>query len=1613
MLQKLLRSRSLRTMVLVYVLIAASFVVMYGARNAAAQGQRTNLVVGLQLDMPNLDYFDVATNTIWKGYQLQFNWEPLFTFDPDYALYADLADPARGGTACPAGSVGGPGYCVDASGLNITVYIRSGVTFTNGQPMTADDVIFTYQSLGWSTYANGISKGIWWPAPKFPLWNSTANGGTCTVPAGLPYACSSHVGVTKIDSTTVKFWFTPHNLPGGIVGGYALAFYDTLDMPIIPLQVWKTHMLASGLANYSDSSGGPVTDTWDRSIDTAYGAGMTQSDATVGTGPFMLTSWAKNSGSTISVYPNYWGKAQVHNWKGTSYGFSPSYLTAVNFVVYGSLDVVSLALQKGEIDTMLWSVTPGFLNQIRSNPAITPYQSLDSGFFYMSFNLIKPPWNQLVLREAISMAIDKDYIVNTLLGGFGTKGTVPISELNFNYVNQSASPPSFDVQGGINLLKANGYTIDPATGFFKDPSGNPIKATILTPPKDYDPVRADAGIMISNNLKAMHLDIDAAPTSFNTIVAKFQVAPITYDIYILGWSLGPFPEAYICSFFCSDQATNINPSGSNSAQYNKLVVDQKINEALYTIDATKRQQLIKDVEGIVVNDIPWNVLYYRKNLGAYRNDVFAGWVNFPPISSASFGVFNFYTIVNLHPAGQEVIPGSTGTLTVTTSMPDQVYYRESVPISALVSQAGAPVSGAGVTVNLTFGTYSTELTGTTDTSGHASFTWTVPLIQGSGVATTTATSGTISGTNQKVMEATIGPPLPSAQLALSTTRPVIRPGGTSTITATVTDSAGNGISGVPVQIDSTLVLGTVVPTQATTAANGVASFVYHAPDNASLFPNQHLTDVVKANVSVANTVAADTQSASIVMVVQNGLAPIWNITAVQSATPGFVVSPTTPATVIIVNVSDFEGVPQVGVHVDNLTSDSANVTVTNTAPGSNITDALGLASFTVTETTAAITGLHNTNVVLTFKPHANAFATSDSVLLLVSNGTTTPGIAAQITFSNRMIPYSETQQTDDVSVQVWDQTGAPVANVPVIFHIDYGPFGPPAQFPFNMPNYGFTDQYTGAWIDEPNYTGGANFDTSALGGGSLGGTFESSHGQGAAYGLENTIEDFEVIGDGPNLATGNSIDSCDPATWPTGFAGTYTVNATSQTDALGFYNSSFFVDQEKLDSPIQVQAFIGALPGKTAHLEISPCTPATFEVGFAHSIDSGIVTQRAPIFALGQVLTTVPGKSTPKAIVTSQSSQIELRAHFYGVDGSTVSRPVVFLTQGAGSAGRNVKGAFAGALSKANLADPTLGDGSTNYSGWDAGWFNYTRTVPGVSISQALTFTYLPADSRFAYSGKEQLYGGDYGDYWLSPTFEVLNAKLPFAMTIAYLYLPTTTAFLKVSLAQTLLPAGGNTTATVTVFSSLTGAPISGASVWSGSTQVVTNTTGVATLTVVASTLGATEGLVVASTPYGGTARGWFAYVASDPVLTYSGLSITKGLAGSASTIVVTVTNTLAVAGTTTVWLSIDGNNSVAQVVSIAASGSKALTFSYVFTDAGSHTVAVGTQSTSVDIQAAPPPDNTLLYALAIALLVVGVVAGVVVGMMLARRGKKPPTSAPEDTGTKPAEEEIGPEEQL
>src|SRR2546430_7251389 len=156
---RFLSSNHVRAMVVVYVMIGAGFAVLAQSPLATAATYRTQLVVGLQNDMTSMNYFDPATNTVWKAYMVAWGFESLLAHDQASLSYAFLADPAYGG---------GNGWTVDASGFNVTVQIRSGVTFHDGVTMNADDVVFTYQTLGWSTYNTFVTDPLWWPAKKYP-----------------------------------------------------------------------------------------------------------------------------------------------------------------------------------------------------------------------------------------------------------------------------------------------------------------------------------------------------------------------------------------------------------------------------------------------------------------------------------------------------------------------------------------------------------------------------------------------------------------------------------------------------------------------------------------------------------------------------------------------------------------------------------------------------------------------------------------------------------------------------------------------------------------------------------------------------------------------------------------------------------------------------------------------------------------------------------------------------------------------------------------------------------------------------------------------------------------------------------------------------------------------------------------------------------------------------------------------------------------------------------------------------------------------------------------------------------------------------------------------------
>lgn len=1566
---KILHSPGLRAAVIAMVLLGTGFMVF--AQPTAAQGGRTEIVIGLQNDMTTLDYFNPETNTVWNLYQVGYGFEGLFGSDPDNHVFPILANPAKGTSGPGFTFIGSP----SAPQPVVDVYVRPNVKFHDGQVLTPDDVVFTYQVLAWSVYQTYVTSPLWWDAPRWPHWTGGGN--------------ISHIGVEISPAA-------PDAVRFHLYKPYALFFLATLSIFIIPKHIWTNHIDYSGQP-LNVTSLKTINDSDDYSGNFAFGNKPTEIAATVGTGIFKFDSWTPNAGSHVSTYAGYWGKGlTMATWGGVSFQFFPEHLQSIKFVIFTSLDVISLALQKGEVDTLIWSLTPGFLTQVRFNPSISVEQVTDAGYFYLAFNLRRKPWNDLVIRQAISMAIDKDYIVNTLMGGFGIKGTVPISVHTPGYINASATPPTFDLNGARTLLTNNGIIDRNGDGFREYKDGSPIRATILTPPKDYDPIRADSGIMISNNLKAIGLNIDSAPTSFDTIVSK-AFTEVDFDIYILGFLLTGTPETYLKDFFGSSNDVAINPAGSNSAGYKNATVDALLDRMETTLNDNDRIQVVKDIEGIVTNAIPWNILYYRKNLNAYRNDAWVGWINTPP------QLYNIWSLVKIRPAGAVVVPPPSGVFSVALTVPERALGGHTVNVDAFVAQNLAPVSGATVTLNASFGSSFRTMTATTDVSGHARFAWIVPVIQGDLTLTAVASKGTSTATTVKRLEITVGPPAPIATLTLSTTKPVIGTGGTTAVVAKVIDGLGAGVPGVTVSVDRTLVLGTVSPASGVTDATGTVTFTYAAPvgpdgvpgtaDDTSLFPNQQLSDFLKFTTSVSDTVAVDTQAQSIVIFVENDNAPNWVIVDIQATDLLLNTLTAGDSTTITAKATGFDGLPRSGVFIEPVLPPSesgiANVTVT---PANGMTDAGGLITFTVTETASAVLG----NIPIRFRAPQSSYETSDVAGLLLTN-LVTPGYAALLDFSDRSITSSPAQTTT-VTATVWDQVGNPATNAAVIFQIKAGPTGLPAQFPWAY-NYS-KPEYLGSGLDL-NY-----FDF----GGSFGPSFQNSSGQGTGWGVENLVEDFELVGNIGAL-TGSYIDSCNPAgsakdgtdPWPADFPGYYILNATGQL------TGTIKPMPHKSDQPVQVRAFIGSTsPLNRLRLNATACSSFvgtffgwsvadssfTIDSGIENAafvIDSGIVVQRAPVIALGSASVGATGE-----IFSSDSRTQTITAKFYARDGAPAADAKVFLLRGFGTTARNVLGGFGGTLT----TDAT-------------GQVSKAVTVPLLTLSQAHYFSFLAADERYAFGGREQLFSGNgdnWGDFYLNQFLFVVLSKLPLVVVRGYLYVPTSVAFASVSVDKTLVPEDGTATATVAVTDGA-GSPIANATVWSGPIQTLTDATGHASFTFSAGS-GAVENLAVVTTPdKSQVTRAWYGILASAPVLSYASLAVTPAFAGSASTITLTVTNQLAVAGPATVVLLVNGQAVDAQAVNLAASGSATVTFKHVFDSAGTYSVAVGDQTTSATIT--DKPQDLTVYAVGGGLLVVGLALGAVVGLMMSRRGKRPPAMEMGKEETKPSEEELPPEENL
>ncbi len=546
--------------------------------------------MGIFEDMTTDNYWnsvDSTGSTVWNAYVLTPTKGAMYTLNyPGLEVAPDLAASQL------------PEAVQEGDVWTATVPLRDGIQFSDGTPVTANDVAFTWHA------AVDLELGGSWP--DFVDTDVVTN-------------------VEAVDDSTVKVTFNAE--PGLSIWG------PGTGVPFLPIM--------------SEAFWGPVveqakgTDSPADTLRAASGVGDPSSGSTV------FSDRQEGSFAATTANPNYAHKGETVESGGVTYTDGP-FANNFQFSLYGAQDQAVLALGQGETQFLLnpLGMQRGLQEQVTGNPDLTAVVNPTNGFRYLAFNLTRAPMSDLAFRKALSVIIDKEFVTQNVLQGVAFPVYTMVPEGNEAWYNpdvasqieeqQMAGASTGDrVKAAVQILKDAGYTWETeptvdadgnvtAGSGIMDPDGNVIpQISVETPTAAYDPLRAAFGTAISGFARQIGINLVSLPTDFNQIVQDVFVPDdsgnLNYDMYILGWSLGnPALPTFHEAFFASKNLTVVN-DGNNNTGYENADFDALVDQFNAATDTQSAYDLISQMETNLADNLPYVTLFDTGILEFYNN----------------------------------------------------------------------------------------------------------------------------------------------------------------------------------------------------------------------------------------------------------------------------------------------------------------------------------------------------------------------------------------------------------------------------------------------------------------------------------------------------------------------------------------------------------------------------------------------------------------------------------------------------------------------------------------------------------------------------------------------------------------------------------------------------------------------------------------------------------------------------------------------------------------------------------------------------------------------------------------------------------------------------------
>jgi peptide/nickel transport system substrate-binding protein len=474
-------------------------------------------------------------------------------------------------------------------GRTLELTLRDGLRFSDGHPLSADDVLFTFRALYDERTASPIFR------------DAMTIGGR-------------QIEVSVVDARHLRLVFPE--------------FTATPEGYLSNLAVLPRHVLEE------DFNQGRLRDAYGIASDPA---------SVVTAGAFALQSSEPGERVTLKRNPYYWKKDPS--------GIALPYLDTLIIEVVGDANAALTRLNQGTLD-ILDRIRPTDYAALRSTEGGVRAYDLGPGLNtdHLWFNLnegerdgkpivdaVKRAWFADVrFRRAVSHAIDREAIADSVLQGLATPLYGFVSPGNRAWAATDIARTEYDLERARALLREAGFEQRGSGDALElyDAGGHRVEFTLIVPVES-EP-RVKMATVIQEDLARLGIRMQVAPIEFQALTARWHQT-YDYDAILLGTDVTePDPSAYANFLLSSSTSHQWQPKQPKPATDWEARIDQLTTAQAHERDTERRRAIFHDIQTILAEQMPVIPIVARHVASAVNSRV----GNYRPSTMLPYSMWN-------------------------------------------------------------------------------------------------------------------------------------------------------------------------------------------------------------------------------------------------------------------------------------------------------------------------------------------------------------------------------------------------------------------------------------------------------------------------------------------------------------------------------------------------------------------------------------------------------------------------------------------------------------------------------------------------------------------------------------------------------------------------------------------------------------------------------------------------------------------------------------------------------------------------------------------------------------------------------------------------------------